>query len=71
MSIEILGIIASLLVLASFFMNGESKIRIVNIFGALAFVIYGLLLGAFSVWFLNGALFIVHIVKLYRLRSRK
>lgn len=46
---EIIGVIASVIVLISFVMNGEKKIRIINIIGALLFVIYGILINAFSV----------------------
>lgn len=63
---EILGTIASIFVLISFLMKGEKRIRLVNIIGALLFVIYGITINAFSVWFLNGALLIIHIVKLLR-----
>lgn len=61
---ELIGVLASVMVLISFTMNGEKKIRLINIFGASLFVIYGLLIGAFSVWFLNGALLGLHIYKL-------
>ena len=64
---ELIGVLASLIVLLSFVMNGESRIRIINIVGALLFVIYGLLINAFSVWFLNGTLLIVHIYKLIKM----
>ena len=64
MNYEIIGTIASVMVLISFLMNSEIKIRIVNIIGALIFVIYGILINAFSVWFLNSALCIVHLYKL-------
>lgn len=66
MSYEAIGTLASVLVLMSFLFTGEKKIRVVNIFGAALFVIYGVLIGAFSVWFLNGTLLIVHAVKLYK-----
>ena len=68
---EIIGVLASVMVLISFVMNGEKKIRIVNIAGALLFVVYGLLINAFSVWFLNGALLFVHIHKLLKLKGFK
>lgn len=64
---ELIGVLASLIVLLSFVMNGEGRIRIINIVGALLFVIYGLLINAFSVWFLNGTLLIVHIYKLIKM----
>lgn len=66
MNFEILGTLASVIVLISFLMKGEKKIRIINIIGALMFVIYGILINAFSVYFLNGMLCLVHIYKLIR-----
>ena len=69
MSYEAIGTLASILVLMSFLFTGEKKIRIVNIFGAMLFVIYGILIDAFSVWFLNGTLLIVHAIKLFKGQS--
>ena len=66
MNIEFLGTFASILVLISFLMKGERNIRLINILGAIGFVIYGLIIGAFSVWFLNGMLCLIHIYKLYK-----
>ncbi|MDN6640764.1 MAG: hypothetical protein L0L10_08265 [Tetragenococcus sp.] len=66
MSYEIIGTTASFIVLASFLMNEEWQIRVVNIFGAALFVFYGVLIGAFSVWVLNAILIIVHVYKLVR-----
>lgn len=67
---EAIGVLASVIVLLSFVMNGESKIRIINIIGALLFIVYGVLINAFSVWFLNGTLLIVHIYKLVKLKKQ-
>lgn len=66
MNIEVLGTIASILVLISFLMKGENQIRIVNILGAIIFVIYGVIINAFSVWLLNGILCFVHVYKLIK-----
>lgn len=66
---EAIGVLASVIVLLSFIMNGESKIRIINIIGAFLFIVYGVLINAFSVWFLNGTLLIVHIYKLIKLKK--
>lgn len=63
---ELLGTIASVIVLISFLMKGERNIRIINILGALIFVVYGVMINAFSVWFLNSGLIIVHIYYLYK-----
>lgn len=64
--IEGLGLMASLLVFISFIFKEEYQIRLINIVGAILFVIYGLLINSLSVWFLNGGLVIVHIYYLYK-----
>lgn len=66
MNFEILGTIASIFVLISFLMKGERNIRLINIIGAFIFIIYGILINAFSIWFLNGVLLIIHIIKLIK-----
>lgn len=63
---EALGILATLLVLVSFLFKDEKKIRVINLCGAVLFVLYGLALDALSVWILNGALIIIHICHLAR-----
>lgn len=69
MKAEILGVTASLLILVSFLMKGERKIRVVNIFGAVMFVVYGCYIKSFSTCFLNAMLFFVHIIKLSKLNG--
>ena len=69
-NVEIIGLIATTFVLISFLLSGEKRIRQINIIGSFIFVVYGLVLGALSVWVLNGVLFFVHIYKLYKI-SRK
>ena len=64
MSYELIGTLASIIVLISFIAKGENKIRIINIIGALMFVVYGLLINAFSIWFLNGMLILIHLYKI-------
>ena len=66
MSYELIGTLASIIVLISFIAKGENKIRIINIIGALMFVVYGLLINAFSIWFLNGMLILIHLYKIKR-----
>ena len=60
MNVEIIGTIASVIVLLSFLVTEEYRIRIINIYGAALFVVYGVMSGAFSVWLLNGILILVH-----------
>lgn len=66
--VEILGICASVVILISGMMKGEKKLRAVDAVGSLMMTIYGVLLGAFSVWFLNGALAIAHLYRLWQLK---
>lgn len=63
---EAIGIAGTLFVLLSFLMKDLKKVRIINIVGAVLFVIYGLLIGALSTWLLNGILVIIHIVYLIK-----
>lgn len=69
MSVEIIGTMASIIVLISFLMKGEGKIRAVNIVGALMLVLYGYLIHSFSTCFLNAMLVIIHTVKLLKMRG--
>lgn len=59
--IEYIGMLASVIVLASFLAKTEKTIRKINLVGAIVFVFYGLLSGAVSIWFLNGVLVFVQI----------
>lgn len=59
---EWLGIVASAIVLVSFLMSNQIKTRIINMAGCIVFIVYGMLLPAYSTAFMNFALFIVHIV---------
>lgn len=66
--IEIIGVLAGALVLISFLMKGERKIRLVNIVGATTFIVYGILISSLSVTLLNVGLVLVHI---YYLTKKK
>lgn len=61
MNPEIIGLLATVLVLASFIARGEKRIRTINIAGALLFAVYGFMIGALSTWLLNGVLVLIHI----------
>ncbi|PKK86416.1 MAG: hypothetical protein CVV63_04400 [Tenericutes bacterium HGW-Tenericutes-8] len=65
--IETIGILAGALVLVSFLMKGERKIRLINIVGATIFIGYGILINSISVTLLNTGLVLVHI---YFLRKK-
>jgi hypothetical protein len=59
---EIIGLLGTLFVLLSFLMKDLKKVRIINIIGAVLFVVYGVLINAYSTWILNGVLIIIHII---------
>lgn len=67
MEIEILGILASLFVLACFLFDNPKSIRILDMIGASLYVIYGILIGSISNIFLNAALVVIQIIKLRKL----
>ncbi|WP_386685946.1 MULTISPECIES: YgjV family protein [unclassified Lonepinella] len=51
--IEILGYVAMILVSGSFLLKDIVKLRLVNLIGAICFIIYGLLISSFPVTGLN------------------
>ena len=69
---EWLGIVASAFVLISFLTSNQIRTRIINLVGCVVFVIYGLILPAYSTAFMNAALIIVHIIYLTKdFKARK
>ena len=64
---EIIGLVGTAIILMSFLAGGEKKIRQINMVGALVSVLYGVLIGAMSVWLLNAALVVIHFRKLMKL----
>lgn len=68
---ELIGIAGTLFVLLSFLMKDLVRVRIINIVGAILFVVYGLLIGALSTWLLNGVLVVIHIVYLIKAKNKK
>lgn len=63
---EVIGYAASVLVAISLMMSSILKLRVINLFGAALFTLYGLLIGAYPVAAMN--LFIV-LIDLYYLRD--
>lgn len=69
MNYEIIGIIATSFIVLAFTRNGEKQIRILDLVGAMLFVVYGALIYSFSTILLNGILIGVQIFKLYRMKN--
>ena len=61
---ELIGVLATLLILAGFMYSEERTIRRFNVVGALLFVLYGLLINSLSNVLLNAILVLVHVYKL-------
>lgn len=66
---EWLGIAGTLFIILAFTMNGERKIRVLDLIGALLFIIYGVTIRSFSTILLNVVLVVVQAYKLLRRRS--
>ena len=72
--IELLGILAGVLILASLILpsvtiTGNIRMRVINIIGSILFVIYGFLIPAYSTAVVNIATIILnlfHILKLVK-----
>lgn len=71
--VEIIGYIASILVAVSLTMSKILRLRIINLLGALAFTIYGIGLGAYPIFLVNGFIVIIdiyYLVKMFRNRDK-
>lgn len=69
--VEAIGLIASVLVVICFFLNGEKRIRTVNTIGSGVFLIYAILIDSVSLIFLNSVSVVVNLFKIYKLNRRK
>ena len=65
--VELIGYLGSILVAISLMMRSLLRLRIINLFGALFFTIYGILLGAFPVAFLNGLIVCIDLYYLFQM----
>lgn len=76
MSVEIIGILASVLVLVSMLFKTDTAkqvfwLRTINLAGSVAFVIYGLLVPAYSTAIVNFILVFVNLYYILALRRKK
>lgn len=69
MNYEIIGLIASVFVLISFIPRDIKLVRCINIVGCIVWIIYGILIGALSVWLMNSLVMIVHIYHLIKTKK--
>ncbi len=66
---EIFGYIGTAVVITSMLMTSVTKLRIVNICGAVISLIYAAYCNAWPVVLLNGALAMINIIQLIRARK--
>lgn len=66
---EIIGLSATVFIIAGFLLNGEARIRALNIVGAALYVAYGILIESPSNVVLNGVLIIIHAIKIYKMKQ--
>ena len=62
--VEILGIVASILIIIGFINNDAKHIRIWNCIGCVLYVIYGLIIGSLSVCLLNSICVGINVSKI-------
>lgn len=66
MLLEFIGYLASILVATSLLMRSILRLRVINLVGAVTFVVYGALIGAYPVVAVN---FVIVLINLYYLRQ--
>lgn len=69
--LEWLGYLASLIVLISLLMSSIIKLRWVNLIGSVIFSLYGFLIGALPVGFMNLGIVLINIYYLYKIYNSK
>jgi hypothetical protein len=70
-SVELIGYLGSILVAISLMMKSLLRLRIINMIGALFFTLYGVLLGAYPVAFLNGIIVCIDLYYLIQMWRQK
>ncbi len=68
---ELIGYAGSILVAISLMMKSLVRLRAINMVGAIVFIIYGLLIGAIPVVFLNGLILCVNVYNLWQMWQQK
>lgn len=69
--LELVGYLASIIIMASMLMSSIIRLRWINLTGALLFSVYGFMIGAPPVGFLNGFIVLINIYHLLKIYRRK
>ena len=68
---ELIGYTGSVLIAISLSMKSLQRLRLVNMAGALFFILYGILIGALPIVLLNGLTLSVNAYHLWRMRQKR
>ena len=71
MNTEIIGMMANFVLLFSYMVSGEFKIRAIGTIGNATLTVYGILIQSPTVIFLNSVLVVINIYKIRKLRREK
>ena len=71
MNIEILGWVATLIIIVSFLVNDIKTLRTFSLIGAILWVIYAFVIQSSSIVFLNLVIVGIQIYKLYKIKLKK
>ena len=69
--LEVVGWIATFVVIGSFLINDMLKLRSVNLIGATLWLLYGIIAGSFSIMFLNIVVMCIQVFKIRQLMNKK
>ena len=69
--LEIVGWVATFVVIGSFLINDMLKLRSVNLVGATLWLLYGVIAGSLSIMFLNVVVMSIQIFKIRQLLKNK
>ena len=69
--LEVVGWIATFVVIGSFLINDMLRLRSVNLVGATLWLIYGIIAGSFSIMFLNIVVMCIQVFKIRELLKNK
>lgn len=68
---ELVGYLASVLIVLSLLMSSVHRLRVINLVGAAVFTIYGLLIGSIPVVLTNGAIVVIDLYHLARMARER
>lgn len=71
MNAEIIGMMANFVLLFSYMVSGEFRIRAIGTIGNVILTVYGILIQSPTVIFLNSILVVINIYKIRKLRREK